>query len=112
VAEREAADAEEEAVTALKLQFLRDQIAERRPEVFEATVLEAVPGGLLVEVEQAMLRGFVRVSALAGDKYRFDPAGRKLAGSARGSGIRPGDRLEVIVARADPDRGEVEFYPA
>ena len=109
VTERVAADAEMESVKIKKLEFLQRQLTERDPQVFRAVVIEVRNYGLLVELPDVLLTGLVHVSSLQDDFYAFDPARRRLIGRQSKKRLAVGDLLEVMVARVDQFKQQVDF---
>jgi ribonuclease R len=53
--------------------------------------------------------GFVHISALTDDFYRFDRAGHVIAGFRGGNSYRLGDTVRVAVAAVDIDARELDF---
>jgi ribonuclease R len=109
ITERVAAEAEMESVKIKKLEFLQLQLMERRPQVFEAVVIEVRNYGLLVELPQVLLTGLVHVSSIQDDFYAFDSARHRLIGRQSKRRISVGDVLKVMVARVDQFKQQVDF---
>jgi ribonuclease R len=53
--------------------------------------------------------GFVHISALTDDYYRYDRAGHVIAGFRSGNSYRLGDAVRVAVAAVDVDTRELDF---
>src|SRR5215471_18322500 len=107
--ERNAADAEVEAVRLKKLQFFRAQLEERNPQVFRAAIMEVRNYGLVVELPDALVTGVVHVSTLADDFYRFEAAHRRLVGRRTNRRFKVGDEIRVFVARVDTFKHQIDF---
>ena len=107
--ERNAADAEVEAVRLKKLQFFQLQLEERNPQVFRAAVMDVRNYGLVVELPDALVTGVVHVSTLEDDFYRFDPAQRRLIGRRSNRRYKVGDNIRVFVARVDTFKQQIDF---
>jgi ribonuclease R len=107
--ERTAAEAEMEAVRMKKLEFFEQQLAERNPQVFRATVVDVRNFGLLIELPDALLSGVIHVSSLTDDFYVFDPARRRLTARRSGHRYSVGDELRVFVARVDRFKRQIDF---
>lgn len=107
--ERNAADAEIESVRLKKLQFFEQQLEERNPQVFRAAVMDVRNYGLVVELPDALVTGVVHVSTLADDFYRFDAAQRRLVGRRTNRRYKVGDQIQVLVARVDAFKQQIDF---
>lgn len=110
--ERNAAEAEREAVRLKKFEFFRQQLAQRTGRTFRAIVLEVRNFGMFVELPEVMAGGLIHVSALADDFYNFDQARQRFVGRRKRKTYQAGDELEVIVARVDPFKQQLDFAPA
>ena len=107
--ERNAADAEIEAVRLKKLQFFQQQLEERNPQVFPAAIVDVRNYGLVVELPDAVVTGLVHVSALTDDFYRFDAVQRRLVGRRNNRRYAVGDEIRVFVARVDTFKQQIDF---
>ena len=107
--ERNAADAEIEAVRLKKLQFFQQQLEERNPQVFRAAIVDVRNYGLVIELPDAVVTGLVHVSALTDDFYRFDAAQRRLVGRRSNRRYAVGDEIRVFVARVDTFKQQIDF---
>ena len=110
--ERNAAEAEREAVRLKKFEFFRQQLAKRTGKTFKAIVLEVRNFGMFVELPDIMAGGLVHVSALGDDFYTFDQARQRFIGRKKKKIYQAGDKLEVVVARVDPFKQQLDFAPA
>ncbi len=107
--ERNAADAEIDATQMKKLEFFQQQLADRKPQMFSATVVDIRNYGVMVELPDALLTGLIHVSSLTDDFYVFEPARRQLIGRRSRKRFRVGDDLSVFVARVDVFKRQVDF---
>jgi len=107
--ERNAAEAEIDAVKMKKLEFFESQLAARDPQVFDAVVIDVRNYGLLVELPEILLTGLVHVSTLADDFYVFSPGQRRFIGRQRRRTFAVGDKLRVHVARVDQFKRQIDF---
>ena len=74
--ERNAAEAEIDAALMKKLEFFQQQLAGRKPQMFSATVVDVRNYGLMVELPDALITGFIHVSSLTDDfSMCFSPRG-------------------------------------
>lgn len=107
--ERNAADAEIDATQMKKLEFFQRQLADRKPQVFSAAVVDIRNYGLMVELPDALVTGLIHVSSLTDDFYVFEPARRQLIGRRSRRRFKVGDELSVFVARVDLFKRQVDF---
>lgn len=107
--ERNAADAEIDATQMKKLEFFQRQLADRKPQVFSAAVVDIRNYGLMVELPDALVTGLIHVSSLIDDFYVFEPARRQLIGRRSRRRFKVGDELSVFVARVDLFKRQVDF---
>lgn len=110
--ERTAADAEKESVKLKKLEYFQLQLSARGGDTFKARILEVRNFGLFVELPDFLLSGLIHVSALNGDFYVLDQARGRLTGRKTKKSYQVGDEIEVIVARVDMFKQQVDFQPA
>lgn len=110
--ERVAADAERESTRLKKLEFFQLQISSRKGGVFPARIIEVRNYGLLVELPEFLLTGLVHVSALDDDFYTHDAARGRFVGKKTRRIYAAGQEIEVIVARVDMFKQQVDFKPA
>jgi ribonuclease R len=92
-----------------KLEFFERQLAERDPQVFDASVIDVRNYGLLVELPDVLLTGMVHVSSLTDDFYVFDPARRRLTARRSKKSFAAGAKLRVYVARVDRFKRQIDF---
>ena len=107
--ERNAAEAEIDAVRMKKLEFFELQLQARDPQIFDAVVIDVRNYGLLVELPEILLTGLVHVSTLADDFYVFSSSQRRFVGRQRRRRFAVGDRLRVRVARVDQFKRQIDF---
>ncbi len=109
ITERNAADAEIDATQMKKLEFFERQLANRKPQIFSAAIVDVRNYGLMVELPDVLITGLVHVSSLTDDFYLFDPARRQLIGRRSRRRFRVGDDVAVSVARVDLFKRQVDF---
>jgi ribonuclease R len=105
--ERTAAQAERELLEWKKILLMERHLGE----TFEAIVLTVWKDGFNVELLNQFIEGFVPVSDLPDDEYRFDAEDRVLISRRTKRRFRLGDRLIVQVARIDKLLRRVYFHP-
>jgi ribonuclease R len=107
--ERNAAEAEIDAVKMKKLEFFELQLQARDPQIFDAVVIDVRNYGLLVELPEILLTGLIHVSTLADDFYVFSASQRRFVGRQRRRRFAVGDKLRVHVARVDQFKRQIDF---
>ncbi len=107
--ERNSAGAEQESVLIKKLEYFQRQLDARRPDEYRAVVSEAKSAGLLVEVTDIDVMGFVHASMLPGGPYEFDRPRARLFNRRNGRKYQPGDVLQVYVCRVDAAQRQIDF---
>lgn len=107
--ERVAADAEKESVKLKKLEFFQLQIAGRSGAAFPAVISDVRNFGLFVDLPDLLIGGLVHVSSLDGDFFVFDPVRRRMVGRKSKKTYSTGDKVEVIVARVDTFKQQIDF---
>ncbi len=110
--ERQAAEAEREAVRLKKFEFFRQQLTRKTGQTFRAIVLEVRNFGMFIELPDVMAGGLIHVSALGDDFYTFDQARQRFVGRRTRRAFQAGDELQVIVARVDSFKQQLDFAPA
>ena len=94
-----------------KLEYFQAQLQSRRPEDFEAVIIDVKSFGLIVELPSIILTGMIHVSSLRDDFYTFDPAHLSFTGRRKRKVYRAGGRMRVMVDRVDPRKQQVDFIP-
>lgn len=107
--ERVAADAERESVRLKKLEYFQRQAANRAGEAFRARILEVRNYGLFVELPEFLLSGLVHVSTLDDDFYLYESGRGRFVGRKTKRTYEAGQEIEVIVARVDMFKQQVDF---
>jgi len=94
-----------------KIEYFQNQLRSKRPQEFPAVVVDVRSYGLLVELPDILLTGMIHVSALPDDFYNFDSARLRFVGRRTGKTYQIGGKLNVIVARVDAYKQQVDFHP-
>ncbi len=110
--ERTSADAEKDSTMLKKMEFFERQLAAKKPVEFRAIVVDVRTMGLFVELPDVMVSGLIHVSALAGDFFQYDSVRLCFIGRKTKKKFALGDKLQVIVARVDAYRRQIDFVPA
>jgi ribonuclease R len=95
--ERNAAQAERELIELKLLHFLKKHIGE----TMEAVISRVFADGIHARCVKLPVDGFIPVSTLPVDKYRFERRGQMIVGFKEGNRFRLGDQLTVRVAKVD-----------
>jgi len=103
--ERTAADAEREIVMAMKAWFMKDKVGNQ----YEGVVTGINSQGLKIQLKDFFVEGFLRVSSMADDYYRFDEAKYRLIGRRGKKRFALGDEISVRVEKVDVEGRDVDF---
>ena len=107
--ERAAAEAEQESVKLKKLEYFDRQAHATKRTSFQSLILEVRASGLLVQLPEFLIQGFIHLSALQGDLFVFHPQRLELIGQQTRIILRAGQSLQVEVATVDLARQQVDF---
>lgn len=110
--ERIASDAERDSTKLKKLEYFQMQVAERTGEPFKARIMEVRNYGLFVELPEFLMSGLIHVSAMDSDFYMVDVARGRLVGKRSKKTYQVGDEIDVLVARVDMFKQQVDFQVA
>jgi ribonuclease R len=103
--EQRAADAERVLNKVKLLNYMADKIGME----LEGVITGVENFGLFITGIEIPAEGFVHISALSDDFYRYDRAGHVIAGFRSGNSYRLGDTVRVAVAAVDIDARELDF---
>ncbi len=103
--ENRATQAERELTKMKLLNYLSDKLGMK----LDGVITGVESYGLFVQGSQLPAEGFVHVSSLSDDYYRYDRRGHVIAGHRAGNIYRLGDAVRVEVAAVDVDRRELDF---
>ncbi len=104
-AERRAMAAERETVDRLIATFLADRVGA----TFEGRIGGVTKAGLFVRLSETGADGFVPISLIGEEYYRFDEPARALIGNRTGTAWRLGDAVTVKLVEAAPFAGALRF---
>jgi len=105
--ERTADQAERELMDWKKMILMERHLGD----TFEAIIIAVWKDGFSVELIDQFIEGFVSLSDLPSDQYRFDATERTLSAKRSSRRFRIGDRLPVQVARVDKLLRRAYFVP-
>lgn len=104
-AERRSEEAERELIEWKKVKFMQDRIGED----FDALVLSVTRYGLFVELDELFIEGLVPISSLQGDLFTYRENTRQIIGERSGRRYSIGDRVRVVLDRADALELRLQF---
>ena len=76
---------------------------------YQAIVASVKPAGITFEVADLMLEGFLHISELGNDYYRFDQKRARLIGDQSGQSFHCGDKITVMLKEVDLIRREATW---
>lgn len=103
--ERRSDEAERELIDLKKLEFMADKLGEE----YEGIVIHLTKEGMVVELMELFVEGFVRLMTLDDDDYQLRDRPLALVGRISKNVYRLGDRLKVSVDRIDRFRRRVDL---
>jgi ribonuclease R len=103
--EQRAAEAERELKKVKLLLYMSDKIGTE----LEGVITGVENFGLFIVGVEIPAEGFVHISSLTDDYYRYDRAGHVIAGFRSGNSFRLGDTVRVGVAAVDVDTRSLDF---
>lgn len=103
--EQRSVKAERQIKSIKKARFLGQHIGEE----FEGIISSVTRFGLFVLLRQFDVDGLIRVEELGGDRFEFDEEKLRLVGRKSGMAYEIGESIQVVVARADIEAGQVDF---
>ncbi|HYM79957.1 MAG TPA: VacB/RNase II family 3'-5' exoribonuclease [Candidatus Limnocylindria bacterium] len=103
--EQNATDAEREAIRVKSLRYLEGRLGEQASGI----ITGLIPQGFFVELDDAPVEGFVRVSLYLDDHFLLDASGVRLTGRRSRRRFTLGDRIRITVAKVDVPARESDF---
>ena len=103
--ERRADDAERELLRWKKVKFMADKVGDE----FHGYVTGVAAFGLFIELVEHFVEGFVHVSTMADDYYRFVESAHLLRGENTQKVYRLGDKVDVQVVRVNMELRQVDL---
>jgi len=103
--ERNAEQAERELIELKLLHFLKKRVGE----TMDAVISRVFADGIHARCVKLPVDGFIPVTALPKDKYRFERRGQTLGGFKAGNRYRLGDLLSVKIAKVDLQDRQLYF---
>ena len=103
--ERNAAQAERELIQLKLLHFLKKHVGQ----TMEAVISRVFADGIHARCVKLPVDGFVPITTLPNDKYRFERTGQMIVGFKEGNRFRLGDQVTVKVAKVDLQERQLFF---
>lgn len=103
--ERVADEAEREVVDAMRVWYMKDRIGEE----FEGFVKDINSRGIKVQLREVFVEGFLRVSSLTDDYYRFDEKHYRLVGRHTRRAFTIGKTVNVRIDRVDIEERSISL---
>ena len=103
--ERRAMEAERETVDRYVAAYLSDQ----RGQVVMCRITGVQPFGFFATVVDLGGDGLVPVSTIGDEYFRYDAKSQQLVGEGTGTTYRPGQKIKLKIAEADPVSGSLRF---
>lgn len=101
--ERQADEAERAVLDAMRVWFMRDKLGEE----FEGKVASVTPYGLKIRLKDYFVQGFLHVSYMADDFYKYDEKTMSLHGIHRKKTYTIGEELTVRIDKVDMEEREI-----
>ncbi len=103
--EKLAEEAERASIKYKQVQFLLDRVGEE----FAGIISGVTEWGLFVELVENKCEGMIRLRDMQDDFYVFDEENYRVIGKRKGKIFRLGDKVNVIVKKADLVRKQLDF---
>ena len=103
--ERRAEAAERDSVELKKIQYMTRHLGD----TFEGTIAGVTGFGMFILLDGVLVEGLIRLSSLVDDYYHYDEETWSLTGRRSKRRFRLGDRVEIQVARVDPESREIDL---
>lgn len=101
--ERIADEAEREIINAMRVWFMKDKVGEE----YEGFVMGVAPYGLKIQLKDFFVEGFLHVSYMPDDYYKFDEERYRLIGRHRKKSFTLGEEIRVRIERVDIEGREI-----
>jgi ribonuclease R len=102
--ERAAEEAERATADMKKAEYMKQRLGD----VFEGVISDVTSFGMFVQLDNT-IEGLVRVTDMKNDYYIYNEANYSLKGERTGKLYKIGDRVKVVVIRAEPASGQIDF---
>lgn len=103
--ERRAVDAEREIEKKLIAEYVYKNMLDKK---YLGTIVNIKPNALIVELANGV-KGGVNIATIENDFMGFDEFTYNMVGEQHGLTFNMGDKINIVVADADPDLGRIDF---
>lgn len=103
--ERKAVDAEREIEKKLIAEYVYKNMLDKK---YLGTIVNIKPNALIVELANGV-KGGVNIATIENDFMGFDEFTYSMVGESHGLTFNMGDKINIVVADADPDLGRIDF---
>jgi len=103
--ERTADEVERDIVNAMKVWFMKDKVGDE----YRGLVTNMNPHGLKIQLKDFFVEGFLHVSSLADDYYRFEEENYRLIGRRSKKTFTVGQELTVRIDRVNIEERDIVF---
>ncbi len=103
--ERRADEAEREVDERYRAAWMEKHVGGK----FSGVISGVTNFGVFVELDESKVNGLVHVTQLPNDFYHFDPIRKTMTGERRGRVFRLGDRVDIIVMKANMEDRKIDF---
>lgn len=103
--EQRSVKAERQIHSIKKARFMQKFVGQE----FEGVISSVTKFGLFVLLRQFDVDGLIRVEELGGDRFDFDEENLRLVGRKSGMAYEIGEPMNVMVAKADIELGQIDF---
>ena len=101
--ERLADDAEGKVIDSMRAWFMKDKVGEK----YEGKVVSINPYGFKVRLKDFYVEGFIHVSYMTDDFYRYDENSLSLVGRNTGRRFGIGNEIRVRIDNVDMEEREI-----
>jgi ribonuclease R len=103
--ERLAAEAERASVKYKQVEYMSDKTGK----VFEGVISGVTEWGIYVEIIENQCEGMIHIRELADDYYEYDEENYCIKGRSTGKVYTLGDRVNIIVVKADLQKKQLDY---
>jgi ribonuclease R len=101
--ERLADEAEREVMDAMRVWFMKDRVGEE----FDAKIVNITPYGAKVRLKDFFVEGFLHVSYMTDDFYKYNERSMSLTGRHTKRSFTIGKEVKVRIDRVDMEEREI-----
>lgn len=109
--EQNSEEAEIESVQVKLIAHYEKRLWSGDADVYDARITSLKNRGLIVELEESMMRGMVPYASLSGDYFEVDDSRTRAIGKRTRETFKLGDTMQVMIVRVDSQARQIEFGP-